>query len=292
MKKIKVNWLKGYKGKVKFGAGGGGERGQNRENYKNKTMTKEIIKRIEVQNISKSFSADCRSSIGALSTFINFVTFKKEKKDIVVADNISFDVYSGEVLGLIGKNGAGKSSLLRLIAEIYRPTSGKIKTHGSVVYLTGVEQGIVPRLTMRENIHLMGSVLGLSQKDIRKKFEDIVEFSGLRDHVDMKVYQFSTGMISRLNFSVMINCVNHHNPDVLLIDEVLSAGGDADFQEKATQKMEELIKGGAAVILVSHDVAVIKKYCNKVLWLDGGTIKESGSSDVIIELYERNAPIL
>ena len=255
-------------------------------------MTKEIIKRIEVQNLSKSFSADCRSSIGALSTFINFVTFKKEKKDIVVADNISFDVYSGEVLGLIGKNGAGKSSLLRLIAEIYRPTSGKIKTHGSVVYLTGVEQGIVPKLTMRENIHLMGSVLGLSQKDIKRKFEDIVEFSGLRDHVDMKVYQFSTGMVSRLNFSVMINCVNHHNPDVLLIDEVLSAGGDADFQEKATQKMEELIKGGAAVILVSHDVAVVKKYCNKVLWLDGGTIRESGSLELVIESYERNAPIL
>jgi len=251
-------------------------------------MTKEIIKRIEVKNLSKRFSADCKSSIGALSMFVNFITLKKEKKEIVVADNISFDVYSGEVLGIIGKNGAGKSSLLRLIAEIYKPSSGVIKTHGSVVYLTGMEQGIVAKLTMRENIYLMGSVLGLSQKDIRKKFDDIVDFSGLRDHVDMKVYQFSTGMLSRLNFSVMINCVNHHNPDVLLIDEVLSAGGDADFQEKATQKMEDLIKGGAAVILVSHDLSVLKRYCNKVLWFDQGIIKEIGLPNDIIEKYHNS----
>jgi ABC-type polysaccharide/polyol phosphate transport system ATPase subunit len=251
-------------------------------------MTKEIIKRIEVKNLSKRFSADCKSQLGALSIFINFITFKKEKKEIIVADNISFDVHSGEVLGVIGKNGSGKSSLLRLIAEIYRPSSGSIKTHGTVVYLTGVEQGIMPKLTMRENIYLMGSVLGLSQRDIRKKFDDIVNFSGLRDHVDMKVYQFSTGMLSRLNFSVMINCISHRNPDILLIDEVLSAGGDDDFQEKATQKMEELIKGGAAVMLVSHDSVVLKRYCNRAMLLEGGIIKEIGSPNDVIEKYHRS----
>lgn len=248
-------------------------------------MTKEIIKRIEVKNISKRFSADCKSSFNALSVFINFITFKKEKKEIIIADNISFDVCSGEILGVIGKNGAGKSSLLRLIAKIYKTSSGVIKTNGNVVYLTGLKQGIVPKLTMRDNIYLMGSVLGLSQKDIRKKFDDIVDFSGLKDHVDMKVYQFSTGMLSRLNFSIMINCVNHHNPDILLVDEVLSSGGDADFQEKATKKMEDLIKGGAAVMLVSHDMLVLKKYCNRVMWLEGGIIKEIGLPNDVIEKY-------
>jgi ABC-type polysaccharide/polyol phosphate transport system ATPase subunit len=137
----------------------------------------------------------------------------------------------------------------------------------------------MPKLTMWENIYLMGSVMGLSQKDIKEKFNEIVEFSGLREFVDMKVYQFSTGMLTRLNFATVIHCVKHQNPDILLLDEVLSSGGDAKFQEQATKKMEELIKGGAAVVLVSHNEDNILKNCGKVIWLDNGRIIESGSQD-------------
>jgi len=131
----------------------------------------------------------------------------------------------------------------------------------------------------------MGSVMGLGQRDIKKRFNEIIEFSGLKDFVDMKVYQFSTGMVSKLNFSVIIHCLKHQNPEILLLDEVLSAGGDFEFQKKATNKMEELIKGGASVILVSHDLNTIKKYCNKTLFLDNGKIVETGDSESVIKTY-------
>ncbi|MFA6227374.1 MAG: ATP-binding cassette domain-containing protein [Candidatus Paceibacterota bacterium] len=243
------------------------------------------MKRIEVKNVSKIFHTSFKKDESALSHIINFIKGNRDKKDIVVLENISFDVNSGEILGIIGRNGSGKSTLLRLIAEVYEPNSGKIMTSGKVIYLTGLGQGTSSKLTMRENIYLMGSVMGLSQRDIKNKFEDIVAFSGLRDFVDMKVYQFSRGMISRLNFSTIIHCVRHHNPDILLLDEVLSGGGDIEFQEKAIEKMEELIKSGATVIMVSHGLNTIKEYCDKVIWLEKGKILKEGPPDDIAREY-------
>jgi ABC-type polysaccharide/polyol phosphate transport system ATPase subunit len=196
-------------------------------------------------------------------------------------------VYSGQVLGVIGKNGTGKSTLLRLIAGVYLPNGGEVKTDGKVVYLTGLHQGSSPKLTMAENIYLMGSVMGLSQKEIKNRFAEIVEFSGLEKFVDMKIYQFSTGMISRLNFSIIMHCVKHQSPDILLLDEVLSIGGDIDFKEKATKKMEELIKGGATVVLVSHDLETIKKYCDRVICLESGVITKEGLPIEIVSEYEK-----
>ncbi len=248
-------------------------------------MIDKNIKRIQVKNLSKSFKADVNLRLGALSTVIKFLTFKREKRQIVIADNISFDVHAGEILGILGKNGAGKSSLLRVIAGIYKQNKGKVILEGKVVYLSGMGHGMIHKLSMRENIYIMGSVMGLRQKDIKKRFDKIVEFSGLKDFVDMKIYQFSTGMISRLIFSVSLHCIDHHNPDILLIDEVLSAGGDADFQNKATQKMDELIKGGAAVIIVSHDMDTVRKYAHKSIYIDKGVIKSSGNTEKVIKDY-------
>lgn len=245
----------------------------------------EAIKRIEIKNVSKKFRADFRKSDTALSRFVGVTSGRTEKKEISVLDDISFDVSAGEVLGIIGKNGSGKSTLLRLIAEVYQPDLGEIKTNGKVVYLTGLNQGSMPKLTMYENIYLMGAVMGLSQKDIDDRFNDIVDFSGLKDFVDMRVFQFSTGMMARLNFSIVVHCVEHQNPDILLLDEILSSGGDADFQTKATQKMEELIKKGAAVVLVSHNEEVLNKNCQKVIWLDNGKIKETGNPKDVFEKY-------
>lgn len=251
-------------------------------------MKKKKEKRIEVKNISKRFSADFKRSEGFLFNMINFLSGKKNKKDIEIIKDVTFDVYSGEILGIIGKNGSGKSTLLRLIAGVYEIDDGKIDTKGRVVYLTGFGQGSAPKLTMRENIYLMGSVMGLSQKDIKKRFDEIVEFSGLESFVDMKVYQFSTGMVSRLNFSVIIHCLKHQNPEILLLDEVLSAGGDFEFQKKAINKMEELIRGGASVVLVSHSLDIIKKYCDKTLFLDNGSIKEMGDTEFVVKSYLNN----
>lgn len=254
-------------------------------------MTNSNLKRIQVKGLSKRFKADFDTKLGALLTIIKFLTFKKEKRQIIIADNISFDVYLGQILGVIGKNGAGKSSLLRIIAGIYKQDKGQIITNGKVVYLSGMGHGMISRLTMRENIYLMGSIMGLRQKDIKKIFDDVVNFSGLKEYVDMKIYQFSTGMISRLIFSVSLHCIDHHNPDILLIDEALSAGGDADFQYKAVKKMEDLIKTGATVVIVSHDMESIKKYCDKVLFVDKGIIKSYGKPDEVIEDYLNSVEI-
>jgi len=248
-------------------------------------MINNLEKRIEVKDLFKKFNPDFRSSESALSKLINFLSGKNKNREIEILKGISFNVYSGEILGVIGKNGSGKSTLLRLLARVYEVDAGEIKTNGSVVYLTGFGQGSSPKLTMRENIYLMGSVMGLSQKDIKMRFDDIVEFSGLKDYVDMKVYQFSTGMISRLNFSIIIHCLNYQKPEILLFDEVFSSGGDLDFQEKATKKMEELIMSGATVVMVSHSFDTIEKYCNRVLCLDSGKIISIGQPQKVIGDY-------
>ena len=159
------------------------------------------------------------------------------------------------------------------------------KTNGTFVYLTSLGLGLERKLTMRENIYLAGSIMGLEQKEIKQKFNQIVDFSGLSDFVDFKVYQFSTGMVSRLNFSITFFCIKHKNPEILLIDEVFGSGGDADFEEKASKKMEELIKGGATVVIASHDLQIIEKYCNKVLWLENGKALSYGESVETIKKY-------
>jgi ABC-type polysaccharide/polyol phosphate transport system ATPase subunit len=248
-----------------------------------KNLNKE--KRIEVINVFKKFNPDFRKNESALFNIIKIISGKKIKNEIEVLSGVSFDVHKGEVLGIIGKNGSGKSTLLRLIAGVYEVDSGEIKIKGSVVYLTGFGHGSSPKLTMKENIYLIGSVMGLSQKNIKRRFNDIVEFSGLKDFVDMRVYQFSTGMLSRLNFSIIIHCLNHQRPEILLFDEVFSSGGDFEFQKKATAKMEELINSGATVVMVSHDFDVIEKYCDRVLFLDCGNIVDVGDSKTVISKY-------
>lgn len=243
------------------------------------------LTRIKVKNVSKKFRATFRKRDTALAKILGLAGLGNECKDLEVLKNISFEVRAGDILGIIGRNGSGKSTLLRLIAGVYETTEGEIETHGRIVYLTGLNQGSMPKLTMRENIYLMGSVMGLGQKDIRAKFDEIVDFSGLKEFVDMKVYQFSTGMISRLNFSTIIHCVKHQDPDILLFDEVLSSGGDLSFQEKATQKMEGLIRGGATVLMVSHTEDVLVKNCEKIIWLDNGKIIQTGDPQTVFEKY-------
>lgn len=248
-------------------------------------MTQEII-RVKVENISKKFNIDLKKQ--SLLSRVLEVSGRREsilKRDLGVLKDVSFEVKQGEILGLIGKNGSGKSTLLKIIAGIYRPDYGTIATKGSVVYLNGLKSGLMPKLTMRENIFLMGSVMGLSQNDIKNRFDEIVEFSGLREFVDNKVCHFSSGMVSRLNFSVTIHCLKHKNPDILLLDEVFGAGGDIDFQQKGTAKMEELIKGGATVILASHSLEIIKKHCDKAVLLKRENIAVIGGTEDIIEKY-------
>nr|MBA3551196.1 ABC transporter ATP-binding protein [Patescibacteria group bacterium] len=139
-----------------------------------------------------------------------------------------------------------------------------------------------------ENIYLIGSIMGLGRNDIKQRFQTIVDFSGLQDYVNTKTYQFSSGMITRLNFSIAIHCIQHHAPDILLVDEVLESGGDIDFKLQAGEKMQELIRGGATVLLISHNLQEIKNYCNRVILLKKGEILKIGNAEEIISLYKEN----
>jgi ABC-type polysaccharide/polyol phosphate transport system ATPase subunit len=246
-------------------------------------MNKEL--RLDVRNLSKSFEIEVRKSDSVLEGFVSLFRKKIEKKKINVINNLSFEVCAGEIVGVVGRNGSGKSTLLRILADIYKPDSGKIFANGRIVYLSGFGQGFNPKLSMRENIFLMGSILGLSQKDIKNKYNEIVDFSELNDFSETLVFKFSNGMITRLIFSVMIHCLKHNYPEILLLDEVLDAGGDIDFRKRVNKKIEELLKGGAAIILVSHDMENIIKYCNRVILMDNGNILMEGRPQKVVEEY-------
>jgi ABC-type polysaccharide/polyol phosphate transport system ATPase subunit len=239
------------------------------------------MKRIIVKNVNKQFRLGAVKSDTALARLVSARQIQK----IQVARGISFDADAGEIIGVIGRNGSGKSTLLRLIAQIYQKDSGEVRTEGNLIYLSGYGQGLQPKLTMKENIYLMGAVMGLSSADVRRRFDEIVDFSGLREFVNTKVYQFSSGMVVRLNFSVTIFCIAHHDPDILLLDEVLGSGGDLDFQVQALLKIEEFIKGGATVILVSHSLETIQKYCHRVIWLEKGSICKIGTPAEVVAAY-------
>lgn len=246
------------------------------------------MERIVLDKLSKRFTIDAGNR-SALDNTIGLFSRKTKRKFWALKD-ISLKAESGENIGIIGRNGSGKSTLLRTIAGIYTADSGNIKTKGKIVYLDGLAPGLKKRLTMRENIYLMGSLLGLSQKDIKNKFNTIIDFSGVGEFVDTKVYQLSSGMVARFAFSATMYFVEHHNPDIVLLDEVFGAGADADFRKKAISKMEELIKGGATVLLASHKSELIERYCHRALWLDKGEIIEEGDPREICDAYEKSRP--
>ncbi len=248
-------------------------------------MNEQKIRRVWVNDVSKKFNVGFKKNDSALSRTLSLISGKESRKILPVLNNVSFEAFAGENIGLIGKNGSGKSTLLRLIAGIYQCDSGTIRTMGEITYLNGLKFGLKARLTMRENIYLVGTIMGLNQKEIDDRFDEIVEFSELGDFIDTKVYQFSSGMGSRLSFSITIHCLKQKDPDIILLDEVFGSGGDLAFQNKAIEKMKELIKSGATVIHVSHSFNVIERYCDRVLLLHRGEIVHEGKPNEVIREY-------
>lgn len=245
----------------------------------------EAITKISLSNISKSFQIGYQKSDGALARLLSKIFGRQAKRTLPVLSNVSLQVKAGENVGLIGSNGSGKSTLLRTIAGIYIPDGGIISTQGDVIYINGFGLGLKQRLSMRDNIFLIGTIMGLGRKEIKKRFSEIVAFAELENFVNTKVHQFSYGMLNRLCFSTTIHCLQHKNPDIILLDEVFGAGGDLKFQNKALAKMEDFIRGGAAVILASHDLDLVSKYCNRVVLLENGKIKKEGEPQEVIPHY-------
>lgn len=241
--------------------------------------------RVKLENIYKKFNVVFKENKEALERFVSFFSKKEPQNEFWVLKDISFQVEAGENLGIIGKNGSGKSTLLRTIAGIYAPDSGKMEVNGEVVYLAGFNHGLKPKLTMRENIFLSGAIMGLDQNLVKKRFDEIVDFSGLKDYINVKLYKFSSGMNTKLASSIGLYCISQKNPDILLIDEALGTGADIDFQQKATLKMKELLTGKASVVLVSHNLPLIKDYCSRALWIDSGEIISEGDPIDVCQKY-------
>lgn len=236
--------------------------------------------RIQVQHISKTFDIGFTKRRGFLNRLATFFSGRNATKHITVLDDISFEVSSGEVLGIIGSNGSGKSTLLRTIAGIYHPNSGTVTTHGKIVSIINLGVGLKERLTMRENIFLVGSLFGMNQRMIVDQFNNIVEFSELQSFVDTKLFQFSAGMIQRLAFSIAI----HASPDILLLDEVFEVG-DENFRKKSSARIKELVHHGAAVLLISHDLDIVEKNCTRAIWINHSILMKEGSVHEVTTLY-------
>lgn len=194
--------------------------------------------------------------------------------------NVSFEVERGEVVGIIGHNGAGKSTLLKVISGILKPTGGSLEVHGNVVPMLELGSGFDHDLTGRENIFLNGSILGYSEKYLKEKYEQIVEFSELGKFIDVPIRNYSSGMLMRLAFSIATVV----QPEILIVDEILAVG-DAAFQEKSKARMLELMSGGTTVLFVSHSLEQIREMCDRVIWLEHGQIKAIGATKEICDAY-------
>ncbi len=202
---------------------------------------------------------------------------------IVALDNISFRVDQGEAVGLIGSNGSGKSTLLKTVSGILKPTHGSIRVKGRVAALIELGAGFHPEISGRENIYINGAVLGLSRKEIDRRFDSIVEFSGLENHIDEPVKNYSSGMYVRLGFAVAI----HTEPDILMVDEVLAVGDEA-FSHRCLRRIEEFLAKGKTLLLVSHSLGLIEEVCDRALWLENGKLRDSGLPRRVVDAYRES----
>jgi lipopolysaccharide transport system ATP-binding protein len=194
--------------------------------------------------------------------------------------DVSFDVKEGEVLGIIGRNGAGKSTLLKVLSRVTTPTEGRVKIRGRITSLLEVGTGFHPELTGRENVYLDGMIHGMTKAEIRSRFDEIVEFSGIEKFIDTPVKRYSSGMNVRLGFAVAA----HLEPEILIVDEVLAVG-DAEFRRKCLDKMQDVSEGGRTVLFVSHNMHAIRELCQRGILLEGGKIVHSGPTDEVVDKY-------
>jgi ABC-2 type transport system ATP-binding protein/lipopolysaccharide transport system ATP-binding protein len=202
------------------------------------------------------------------------------KRQLWSLRDVSFSIAEGEALGIVGRNGAGKSTILKILAGIAAPTSGVSRTRGRVAALLEVGTGFHPELSGRDNVYLNGAILGMSRRDITRKFDQIVDFSGVERFLDTPVKRYSSGMYLRLAFAVAA----HLEPDVLVVDEVLAVS-DAEFQRRCIGRMQEAEHEGRALVFVSHDLETLTRLCPRSLWLEAGTIREAGTTPTIVREY-------
>ena len=235
---------------------------------------------IEVNNVSMMFNKSSEKIDNLKEYLVRLAQGNLRFEEFWALKDISFSLDKGASLGIVGLNGSGKSTLLKIIAKVMKPTHGYVNVFGSVAPLIELGAGFDIDLTARENIFLNGSVLGYSRKQMKVKFEEIMDFAELWDFADVAIKNYSSGMIARLGFSI----ATAHIPDVLIVDEVLGVG-DYKFQEKCERRMEDIIKTGATIIFVSHSIEQVRKVCNEVIWLEKGKVVMRGNVNDVCDQY-------
>lgn len=236
---------------------------------------------INVINVSMRFNLGIEKGFSIKQGFVDMFNKEKrhkKKEEFWALRDVDFQVKKGEVIGFIGSNGAGKSTLLKIVAGVMKPTKGRVDSYGNICPMIELGAGFDPQLTARENIYLNGAVMGYTKELIDSKFNEIVEFSELKDFLDVPVQNFSSGMVARLAFSIATIV----EPEILIVDEILSVG-DIAFQAKSERKMLSMINGGTTVLFVSHSIEQIKKMCDKVVWLDHGKMIKMGGKEICDE---------
>lgn len=232
---------------------------------------------IKLSNLSKKYILHHQKP-----TLVENILKLGSKEKIWALKEINLEIKKGEKLGVIGPNGSGKTTLLRLITGVTAPTEGEVAVGGRIAALIDLEAGFHPELTGEENTYLNGMLLGMGKEEIRKKFDQIVAFSGLGKFFDTPFYTYSSGMALRLGFSIAI----HAEPDILLVDEVLAVG-DKEFQKKSYEAMQKFLKKGKTIVFISHNLPLVEKLCPKTAWLEEGKIKMLGSSQKVIKAYQK-----
>lgn len=237
---------------------------------------------IEVNDVTMRFHMNTDKILSLKEFVTRKLIGKITYEDFTALEHVTFSVHRGETLGLIGHNGAGKSTMLKVISGILKPTEGSVKTAGNVVPMLELGSGFDMDLTGRENIFLNGAILGYSEEYLEEKYDEIVDFSELGRFIDVPIRNYSSGMLARLAFSVASVVV----PEILIVDEILSVG-DADFQQKSRSRMMELMGGGTTVLFVSHSLEQIREMCKRVVWLEQGQMKMIGTADEVCDAYAR-----
>ncbi len=236
---------------------------------------------LEVKDVSIRYITGDFKDIGLKEFFVRKLKRDYSVKEFWAVDGISFTIDKGDMLGIIGTNGAGKSTLLKAISGIMVPTKGVVNRQGTIAALLELASGFDGDLTVKENAYLRGAMLGYTRKYMDDTYDQIIEFAELKEFEDRPFKQLSSGMKSRLAFSI----ASLVNPDILILDEVLSVG-DGAFRKKSENKMKEIIDGGATTILVSHSIEQVRTLCNKVLWLNKGKQVAFGEADELCDKYE------
>lgn len=236
---------------------------------------------INVEHVTMQFRMANDKVVSLKEYMVALMEHRLQYKEFTALEDVSFRVRKGEVMGIIGKNGAGKSTLLKIIAGVLKPTNGKVTLKGNVVPMLELGSGFDQELSGSENIFLNGSILGYDKKFLESKYDEIIEFSELKEFIHMPIRNYSSGMMMRLAFSVATVV----EPEILIVDEILSVG-DEGFQSKSKARMMELMSGGTTVLFVSHSLKQISEMCDRVVWLDEHKVRMLGAVDEVCPAYE------